>query len=223
MTIIDPFFGSPKIPSFVAGAPQDKCPGRDDIRAADNRPARERLRAMAVERFDRSIDVPTRFVHDHAGLLARACLEMADRFARRGRLLAFGAGAGVTDARHVAVEFVHPVIVGKRALPALSLTGDELGRTDSFLQSLAIIGQENDIAVGFASDDGLELTPTLRQARDAGMLTIAFVGAGGDAPSADFVFAVPVGDSLIIQEVHEHLYHVLWELVHVFLDHRGPP
>ena len=26
--------------------------------------------------------------------------------------------------RHVAVEFVHPVIVGKRALPALGLVGD---------------------------------------------------------------------------------------------------
>ena len=28
-----------------------------------------------------------------------------------------------SDVRHVAVEFVHPVIVGKRALPAIGLTG----------------------------------------------------------------------------------------------------
>ena len=32
------------------------------------------------------------------------------------------AGAYATDAQHVAVEFVHPVIVGKRALPALDLS-----------------------------------------------------------------------------------------------------
>jgi len=36
----------------------------------------------------------------------------------------FGNGAGTTDAQHVSVEFVHPVGVGKRALPALSLVSD---------------------------------------------------------------------------------------------------
>jgi D-sedoheptulose 7-phosphate isomerase len=50
------------------------------------------------------------------------CRELADRFGRGGRLLAVGASAQArSDARHVAVEFVHPVIVGKRALPALAL------------------------------------------------------------------------------------------------------
>ena len=48
---------------------------------------------------------------------------MAERFARGGRLLAARRHAGArSDVRHVAVEFVHPVIVGKRALPALGLT-----------------------------------------------------------------------------------------------------
>ena len=38
-----------------------------------------------------------------------------------GRLLAVGESpAARSDARHVAVEFVHPVIVGKRALPAVA-------------------------------------------------------------------------------------------------------
>ena len=49
---------------------------------------------------------------------------MARRFSQGGRLLAFGNGAQATDAQHVSVEFVHPVIVGKRALPALALTND---------------------------------------------------------------------------------------------------
>ena len=50
---------------------------------------------------------------------------MAERFARGGRLIAFGrTPAARSDARHVAVEFVHPVIVGKRALPALALAGE---------------------------------------------------------------------------------------------------
>ena len=47
---------------------------------------------------------------------------MAQRFLRGGRLLAFGRGPYATDAMHVSVEFVHPVIVGKRALPALDVS-----------------------------------------------------------------------------------------------------
>ena len=49
---------------------------------------------------------------------------MALRFHQGGKLIVFGTGGSGTDAQHVAVEFVHPVIVGKRALPAISLTSD---------------------------------------------------------------------------------------------------
>jgi D-sedoheptulose 7-phosphate isomerase len=44
--------------------------------------------------------------------LAEACHEMSRRFLVGGRLLAFGNGSAATDAQHVSVEFVHPVIVG---------------------------------------------------------------------------------------------------------------
>ena len=55
--------------------------------------------------------------------LAALCHRMSERFGRGGRLLALGRSPQArSDARHVAVEFVHPVIVGKRALPALALT-----------------------------------------------------------------------------------------------------
>ena len=54
--------------------------------------------------------------------LAELCRAMSERFLRGGRLLAFGRGPYSTDAQHVSVEFVHPVIVGKRALPALDIS-----------------------------------------------------------------------------------------------------
>src|ERR1700737_1895564 len=57
--------------------------------------------------------------------IARLCHELAERFLRGGRLLAFGVTPQArSDVRHVAVEFVHPVIVGKRALPAIGLAGE---------------------------------------------------------------------------------------------------
>ncbi|HEY2012971.1 MAG TPA: phosphoheptose isomerase, partial [Bryobacteraceae bacterium] len=62
------------------------------------------------------------FFSHEAGRLANASREMSERFLRGGRLLAFGSGPYATDAQHVSVEFVHPVIVGKRALPALDLS-----------------------------------------------------------------------------------------------------
>src|SRR5215470_11108803 len=64
------------------------------------------------------------FFAREAPRLARASREMARRFEKGGRLLAFGRGASATDAQHVSVEFVHPVIVGKRALPALDLSAE---------------------------------------------------------------------------------------------------
>src|SRR5215217_6369741 len=57
------------------------------------------------------------FFRSQSPRLAEACHEMSRRFLAGGRLLAFGDGSAATDAEHVSVEFVHPVIVGKRALP----------------------------------------------------------------------------------------------------------
>ena len=66
--------------------------------------------------------------------------------------------------------------------------------------------------IGFGSDaDG-----ALRLARGRGCLTLAFAPAG-----AEWEFEPPSQDASIRQELVETLYHVLWELVHVFFDHRG--
>ena len=75
---------------------------------------------------------------------------MAERFARGGRLVALGRSpAARSDARHVAVEFVHPVIVGKRALPALGLAGEggELAR------QVELLAPPDDIAIAFGADE----------------------------------------------------------------------
>jgi D-sedoheptulose 7-phosphate isomerase len=151
-----------------------------------------------------------RFFEESADGLARVCHLMAERFARRGRLIAFGRSpAARSDARHVAVEFVHPVIVGKRALPAIGLAGEG----GDIAGQVALIAGPDDIAMGFGADcdDGVAL------ARERGCLTIAFsLGAG-----AEWEFDPPTDDPYIRQELVETLYHVLWELVHVFFEHRG--
>src|SRR3984957_16998502 len=79
--------------------------------------------------------------------LAEACREMSERFLRGGRLLAFGRGPHATDAQHVSVEFVHPVIVGKRALPALDLS-------ILFRPWMEAILRPEDIVMGFGPPEG---------------------------------------------------------------------
>ncbi|MDQ6887831.1 MAG: SIS domain-containing protein [Gemmatimonadota bacterium] len=141
--------------------------------------------------------------------LALVCQEMSARFLRGGRLLAFGRGAYATDAQHVSVEFVHPVIVGKRALPGLDLS-------IAFAQWAPAICRPDDIALGFGPPTGdPEVSAVLAELRAIGALTLALSGR-----DADYALDPPSPDPFIHQEMIEILYHTLWETVHVFFEHR---
>jgi D-sedoheptulose 7-phosphate isomerase len=121
------------------------------------------------------------FFSAESARLAALCDAMAMRFLRGGRLLAVGEES---DARHIAVEFVHPVIVGKRALPALAMPT---------IDALQLECESDDIVVVF-SELGVRID--------------------------DQSFIPPTDDPFVRQELIETLYHVLWELVHVFIEHR---
>jgi len=141
--------------------------------------------------------------------LAEACRAMSERFLNGGRLLAFGRGPYATDAQHVSVEFVHPVIVGKRALPALDIS-------IQFRAWLEAILQPQDIVMGFGPPEGdEEVRSALNFAGSKNALTFALPGKEGSY--AVEVFTI---DPFIHQEMIEVLYHTLWESVHVFLEHR---
>jgi D-sedoheptulose 7-phosphate isomerase len=194
----------------------------------------EQLRTLLTTRFEQSMTVPEAFFALEAPEIAKACEAMVRRFHQGGRLLAFGNGAWATDAQHVSVEFVHPVIVGKRALPALALTNDSAtlsglltgdGATQSFAHLISTLGRTQDIALGFSPDGNCaNIIAALTKAQQMGMLTLGLVGGDGglmQQSHLNFCFTVQADDPLVIQEVHETLYHVLWELVHVFFEHEG--
>ena len=169
----------------------------------------ERVEALLRERVDAS----GRFFSAEADRLSRLCHKMAERFARDGRLVAFGASpADRSDARHVAVEFVHPVIVGKRALPALGLAGEG----GQIAPQVALEAEAEDIAMAFGDEP--DILAALASAGERGCLTVAFTRGSG----AEWEFDLGlVADPLIRQEIAETLYHTLWEHVHIFLDNRG--
>ena len=167
------------------------------------------LAVRSREELLRRNEIFDAFFKSEAPRLAEACHEMSRRFLAGGRLLAFGNGSAATDAQHVSVEFVHPVIVGKRALPALDL-GPE------FERRLPVILHPQDMVMGFAFPERDEAVQrALGVAQERGALTFALAGEVGDYP-----FDLADEDPFVCQEVFEVLYHMLWETVHVYFEHR---
>jgi D-sedoheptulose 7-phosphate isomerase len=190
------------------------------------------LNAVAADALAARTDANSAFFAAVADPLARLCHQMAERFARGGRLIAVGATpAARSDARHVAVEFVHPVIVGKRALPALSLAGDpallsdvaaRAGVDELFAAGVSLFGRAGDIALGIALDGRCpSVARGLRAARGQGLLTLALAGGERDGAvprAAEHRIVIDSSDPLAVKEGLVTAYHVLWELVHVFLE-----
>jgi D-sedoheptulose 7-phosphate isomerase len=188
----------------------------------------------AATEFDRRVG-PGTALADQAEAIARACADMAARFHAGGKLVVFGNGGAATDAAHVAVEFVHPVIVGKRALPALSLSNDAAaltglaethGLAGIYAAQLALIADPGDIALGICAGGPVESVQRgLAEARELGLLTVALAGrapGGAEAAiAADHVLRAESDDPRVVKEIHVTMYHVLWELVHVFLEQPG--
>jgi D-sedoheptulose 7-phosphate isomerase len=154
-------------------------------------------------------DANALFFEREAERIARLCHRLAERFARGGRLISLGESPQArSDVRHVAVEFVHPVIVGKRALPAIGLSREG----GSLERQVELVAGADDIAIGFDAGSAAALA----LARERGCLTIAYEPLG-----AEWEFEPPTPDPFVRQELAETHYHLLWELCHVFFEHRG--
>lgn len=176
-------------------------------------------------------------LRDAADTIAGACRDMALRFRRGGRLLVFGNGGAATDAQHIAVEFTHPVVVGKAALPALSLTDDVAtltaiaaadGFDDVFAAQVRLLASEGDIALGLSVDGRCgNVLRGLEDAHRSGLLTVALLGGdGGVIARSDAVDHAVVASSdlpCVVKELHVTTYHIMWELVHVLLEQPALP
>lgn len=151
--------------------------------------------------------------------VAFAALGLARSFASGATLWCWAPRAG-EHAQHVAVEFVHPVIMGKRALPAVAVTADEPDAV-GMLRSLVRAGDV--ILIVGAEGGAADVTAVLRRASSWGATTI-WIGAGDRPPPgvADHVLWSG-GDPTIAPHDGRFvlIYHLLWELTHVCFEHPG--
>ncbi len=145
--------------------------------------------------------------------LAVAALDMARRFAA-GATMWCAAPEWPSHAQHLAVEFVHPVIVGRRALPATTVGGD-------LVATLRVVTSPGDLLVVVASADDAAVRSAMRRAPAWGLRSV-WIGQGNrpDPGAADHVLwldAEPApsayGGGFVL------VYHLLWELTHVCFEH----
>jgi len=176
-----------------------------------------------------SADVKEQFFRAEADRIEALVRAMAARFSDGGRLYVMGNGGSATDAQHISVEFFHPIVEKRRALPAIALTADQALLTaisndrdfaKIFADQLRVLARPGDMALAVStSGKSPNLVQALETARELGLLTIAFTGKdGGRLPDlAEYCFVVPSFSIHRIQETHVTLYHIVWDLVHVAL------
>ncbi|HLH32643.1 MAG TPA: SIS domain-containing protein [Terriglobia bacterium] len=176
-----------------------------------------------------SADVKQQFFQKNAASIAQMCKAMAQRFRAGRKLFIMGNGGSACDALHIAVEFKHPIIEKRRALPAEALMADiatisaisnDVDFSRVFVNQLRLSAQPGDMALAIStSGKSPNLIYGLEAAREKGLLTIAFSGKDGGrmAGLAEYCFTVPSFSIHRIQEVHATLIHVMWDMIHVAL------
>ena len=196
----------------------------------------EELRYSLAEKARESVEVKTRFFAENADEILAASLALARAFRRGNKLLVCGNGGSATDAQHVAVEFMHPITVGRVALPAICLANDmamvtavanDVGIAHVFSRQVIALGREGDVLVGISTSGNSEnLVNAFETARRMGLETIGFAGGDGGRMAElkgrgeiGFCLTVPTSSIHRIQESHVALYHVMWDLVHTLLQH----
>lgn len=185
------------------------------------------LAEKARRAVDETIRTQRAFFDTHAEAIARCAEAVANALDAGGRLYTFGNGGSACDAQHVAVEFSHPVFEKRRAFSAIALPADVARVTAVgndrdfamvFADALRVHARAGDLAFGFStSGNAASVVRGLTAAREMGMLTVGFTGRdGGRVRSAcEHAFVVESFSIHRIQETHQTLLHVLWDLVHV--------
>jgi D-sedoheptulose 7-phosphate isomerase len=187
------------------------------------------MKTAILRKARESADTMLRFFDAEAEAIERCVGALAERVLAGGCVWVMGNGGSACDAQHVAVEFMHPIIEKRRALPAQALTVDTATLTaignDSdfsrvFASQLELLARPRDVALGIStSGASANVNRALKRARELGLLTIGFAGRdGGRMPElCDHCFTVPSWSIHRVQESHTVLLHLLWDLLHVTL------
>src|SRR5438270_603037 len=147
------------------------------------------LRGKILRKCRESMATKEQFFAEQADRIAECCAALARAFDAGARLFVMGNGGSSCDAAHVAVEFMHPIIEKRPALPALALTtdtalltavGNDQDFSMAFLEQLRMLARRGDIALGIStSGKSANVNRALQAARELGLVTVGFAGRDG--------------------------------------------
>jgi len=198
----------------------------------------DELRFSLMEKARESVAVKSQFFEEQQDAILAVSRAIAKAFHCGRKMLVCGNGGSATDAQHVAVEFMHPVIVGRKALPAICLVNDmamvtavanDVSFADVFTRQIIALGCDGDVLLAISTSGNSEnLMHAFATARRLKLVTIGFAGSDGGRMAEmqaqgllDFCLTVPASSIHRIQETHVTLYHIIWDLVHTFLQHKS--
>lgn len=198
----------------------------------------DELRFSLLEKARESVEVKQQFFETNKDEILNTSLALARSFYRGRKLLVCGNGGSATDAQHIAVEFMHPITVGRKALPAICLNNDmamvtavanDVSFADVFVRQIIALGNEGDALIAISTSGNSEnLLHAFQTARRMKLVTIGFAGNDGGKMEEmkaqgviDYCLTVPTSSIHRIQESHVTLYHIMWDMVHSFLQHKS--
>jgi D-sedoheptulose 7-phosphate isomerase len=197
------------------------APGSNDVAQKHD------WRGAVMRKCKESVEIKHQFFDQYAEAIGELSEKMAVRFGEGHQLWVMGNGGSACDAQHIAVEFIHPILEKRRALPAMDLVSqvpvltaiaNDKDYARIFVDQIELWGKPGDMALAIStSGNSPNLIYALEAARRKDILTIAFSGKDGGrlAGAAEYCFTVPTYSTHRIQESHVTLLHILWDLIHV--------
>jgi D-sedoheptulose 7-phosphate isomerase len=191
-----------------------------------------------MEKARDSAEVKLRFFEDNRDAIIQAAGRIANAFKAGAKMLVCGNGGSATDAQHIAVEFMHPITVGRMALPVFCLSNDiatvtavanDVCFADIYSRQIQAVAREGDVLLGVSTSGNSDnLIRAFETGRRMKMLTVAYTGGDGGRLSdmsksgeLDFCLIVPTASIHRVQETQVTLYHITWDLVHTLLQAQG--
>jgi D-sedoheptulose 7-phosphate isomerase len=140
-----------------------------------------------------------------------------------GKVIFFGNGGSAADAMHLAAELSGRYLMDRPAMNGISLTslssvtsiGNDYGYDRVFVRQLEACARKGDVAIGLStSGSSKNIVVALERAKELGLVTVSFTGAGGVIKDmVDLSLVIPSRSTPRIQEAYMCAGHIICGLV----------
>ncbi len=182
--------------------------------------------ARARLHLEASIAVTRQTLDECVPSIVAAVDLVAASFRSGGKLMLCGNGGSAADCQHMAAELVSRLTMAyeRPGLPALALTTDssfltaftnDINYEDVFARQVQALGKPGDVLLGIStSGNSTNVVRAVEQARTQGIRTVGLLGSGGVLPSmVDVAIRVPSSSTMLVQETHLSVEHIICALV----------